>query len=174
MTPRGSLHRARIGSALGGVTVIVALVLGSPPASALPAARPTADTTAKASNWLEAAARLGTAGSLWEPASTAGLRRTKPIDVMTDGLRFEDGRARSGDTFAGATYGTVRGASAARPSFTIAEKWADTGWAVEPATSTSLARVGSVRIALGSPDTQVTVTAQVFANCFVQPSNGIP
>lgn len=172
MTPRGPLLRARIGSALTGVTVIAALVLGGQSASAFPAARPTADTTAKASSWLEASAQLGTAGSLWEPASTAGLKRTKPIDVIADGLTFANARARSGDTFAGATYGTVRGASAARPSFTIAEKWADTGWAVEPATSTSLARVGSVRIALGSPDTRVTVTAQVFANCFVQPSNG--
>ena len=158
--------------------MIVALTLGSQPVAALPiahlAALPATDTTAKAASWQEAASQLGTAGSLWEPVATAGLRRSRPIDVSTDGLTFTSGRVRTGDTFAGATYGATRGASAARPSFTIVEKWADTGWAAEPATSTSMARVGSTRIRLGSPGTEVTVTAQVFANCFAQPSSGNP
>ena len=174
----GDWYRPMIGPTVAGVTVIAALTLASQPAAALPSAhpnaRPATDTTVEASSWQEAASQLGTAGSLWEPARTAGLKRTKPIDVIADGLTFASGRARSGDTFAGATYGATRGASASRPSFTIVEKWADTGWAAEPATSTSMARVGSTPIRLGSPGTDVTVTAQVFANCFVQPSSGNP
>ena len=156
---------------MAAVTAMAALTLGSGPAVAAPSAN---DTTAKASSWQEAAARLGTAGSLWEPMDTRGLKRAKAIDVVADGLTFAGGRARSGDTYAGTTYGAVRGASAARPAFTISEKWADTGWAVEPAVSTSLARVGSTRIRLGSPGAEVTVTAQVLANCFAQPSSGNP
>ena len=174
----GAWYRPIVGPTVAGVTVIAALTLASQPAAALPSAhpnaRPATDTTVKASSWQEAASQLGTAGSLWEPASTAGLKRTKPIVVIADGLTFASGRARSGDTFAGGTYGAARGASASRPSFTIVEKWADTGWAAEPATSTSMARVGSTPIRLGSPGTEVTLTAQVFANCFVQPSSGNP
>lgn len=172
MTSHEGRRRPRVTSAIAGATVIIALSIGVQPAAALPAARPGTDTTVKASSWQEAASKLGSAGSLWEPASTAGLRQAKPIDVIADGLTFAGGRARSGDTFAGTTYGAVRGASASRPSFTIVEKWADTGWAAEPATSTSMARVGSARIRLGSPGTQATVTAQVFANCFAQPASG--
>ena len=139
-----------------------------------PSAAAAPDTASKAQGWQEAASQLGSAGSLWEPGRTAGLRMTKPVDVIADGLTFANGEARSGDTYAGATYGALRAASTSRPSFTIAEKWGDTGWAAEPAYSTSMAPVGSVVIPLGSPGTQARMTAQVFANCFVQPANANP
>ena len=157
-----------MGSLLAVGLTGVALTSVAPIAVAAP------DTSAKAKTWQEAASRLGSAGSLWEPSTTAGLRRTKSIDVFADGLTFTNGSASSGDTYAGATYGALRAASASRPSFTIAEKWADTGWAVAPAYSTSMAPVGNATIPLGSPGTQVNVKAQVFANCFDQPSSANP
>ncbi len=157
-----------MGSLLAVGLTGVALTSVAPIAVAAP------DTSAKAKSWQEAASRLGSAGSLWEPSTTAGLRRTKSIDVFADGLTFTNGSASSGDTYAGATYGALRAASASRPSFTIAEKWADTGWAVAPAYSTSMAPVGNATIPLGSPGTQVNVKAQVFANCFDQPSSANP
>ena len=157
-----------MGSLLAVGLTGVALTSVAPIAVAAP------DTSAKAKSWQEAASRLGSAGSLWEPSTTAGLRRTKSIDVFADGLTFTNGSASSGDTYAGATYGALRAASASRPSFTIAEKWADTGWAVEPAYSTTMAPVGNATIPLGSPGTQVNVKAQVFANCFDQPSSANP
>ena len=137
------------------------------PAGAAAARSPHVNSTAP--SWSLAAARLGTAGSLWEPGNSVGLKRTKPVEIIADGLTFAAGAAITGDTYAGARYGSTAG-----PSFTIAEKWANTGWAAEPATSTSLARVGTARIALGTPGTQVRVTAQVLANCFVQPTNADP
>ena len=151
-----------IGVASGALTSVAPVAVAAP------------DTSATEKTWQEAASRLGSAGSLWEPSTTAGLRRTKSIDVFADGLTFTNGSARSGDTYASATYGALRAASASRPSFTIAEKWADTGWAAEPAYSTSMAPVGSVAIPLGSLGTQVNVKAQVFANCFAQPSSANP
>ncbi len=157
-----------MGSLLAVGLTGVALTSVAPIAVAAP------DTSAKAKSWQEAASRLGSAGSLWEPSTTAGLRRTKSIDVFADGLTFTNGSASSGDTYAGATYGALRAASASRPSFTIAEKWADTGWAVAPAYSTTMAPVGNATIPLGSPGTQVNVKAQVFANCFDQPSSANP
>ena len=76
--------------------------------------------------------------------------------------------AIAGDTYAGTRYGTQR------RGFWIDEKWADTGWAAEPVASTSTAKVRSVRVRLGSPGTSTTVTAQVYADCFVQPTAADP
>ena len=157
-----------MGSLLAVGLTGVALTSVAPIAVAAP------DTSAKAKTWQEAASRLGSAGSLWEPSTTAGLRRTKSIDVFADGLTFTNGSASSGDTYASATYGALRAASTARPSFTIAEKWADTGWAAEPAYSTSMAPVGIATIPLGPPGTRINVKAQVLANCFAQPSSANP
>jgi hypothetical protein len=158
-----------------GAALLVSVSLAGATLTALASSAAAApDTAAKAQDWQEAASALGSAGSLWEPGRTAGLSRTKPIDVLADGLTFQNGSARSGDTYAGATYGALRAASTSRPSFTIAEKWADTGWAAEPAYSTRMAPVGSVVIRLGSPGTEVRVTAQVLANCFVQPASANP
>lgn len=149
--------------------VISAVVSGIAALSGAPAQAATGpDVKARAMSWDQAAARLGTAGSLWDPVSTAGLRRVGPISVLADLLTFANGRAISGDTFAGATYG--RGAT----TFTISEKWANTGWAAEPAFSTSMARVGVVSIAIGQPGMRSRVKALVYANCFVQPTDSDP
>lgn len=126
------------------------------------------DIDEKAPSWDAAASRLGTAGSLWEPQATAGLDRTRKVTVLADSLAFADGTATAGDTFAGTRYGK------GRKSLLVSEKWANTGWAAEPAYSTSMARVGSVKIRLGDPGTQITVRARVFANCFPQPADADP
>lgn len=156
-----SRHRAAIRT-IAGIAVTGAVALAATPAYA--------DTNlqAKAATWDKAAARLGTAGSLWDPSKTAGLSQTGQVSVVADGLKFARGRAIAGSTFAGARYG--RGAT----SFTISEKWVNTGWAAEPAFTTSMARVGTVQIPIGLPGTKIRVRATVYANCFVQPTDADP
>ena len=88
--------------------------------------------------------------------------------MIADNLAFANGAVTAGDTFAGTRYGT------AKRSFWIEEKWADTGWAAEPVTSTSTAKVRNVRVRLGSPGTTTTVTARVYADCFEQPADADP
>ncbi len=122
----------------------------------------------KASTWDEAAAQLGTAGSLWDPMRTAGLTRTRAITVLADGLTFANGRAIAGSTFAGATYGK------GTRNFSISQKWANTGWAAEPAFTTSMAKVGTVTIPIGLTGARSRVQAIVYANCFVQPLDADP
>lgn len=141
------------------------LLGGTAPASA---ADGTPDIDTKVASWDLAAARLGTAGSLWEPQDTASLPRTRRIEVLADNLAFANGAVTAGDTFAGTRYGT------AKRNFWIDEKWADTGWAAEPVTSTSTAKVRNVRVRLGSPGTSITVTARVYADCFEQPADADP
>jgi hypothetical protein len=143
----------------------VALIGGAAPAAA---ADDGVDLDARVSTWDVAAARLGTAGSLWEPRATGGLERTRRIAVIADNLAFAGGAVTAGDTYAGTRYGT------ARRGFWIDEKWADTGWAAEPVTSTSTAKVRSVRIRLGSPGTSTRVSARVYADCFAQPDDADP
>lgn len=126
------------------------------------------DLQSKATSWDIAAAKLGTAGSLWDPMRAAGLRRVGPIDVAADGLAFARGRAISGSTVAAAQYG--RGTT----KFMISQKWANTGWAAEPAFTTSMAKVGTVEIPLGQPGMRIRVRAVIYANCFVQPTDADP
>ncbi len=125
-------------------------------------------SSSTASTWSQASAQLGTAGSLWEPTTTFGLRLVGSISVLADNLTFARGAATGGDTFAGAQY--VRG----NRSLRISAKWADTGWAAEPAFSTSMALVGNVGIPLTAGDSFTQVRAKVYANCFPQPANADP
>jgi hypothetical protein len=163
MTMRSSFSA---GAAAGATVVIgVTMLAGAAPAAAAETA-PDVDT--RVSSWDAAAARLGTAGSLWEPQETVELSRTRRIAVLADNLAFANGAVTDGDTFAGTRYGT------AKRNFWIDEKWADTGWAAEPATSTSTAKVRTVRIRLGSPGTTTTVTARVYADCVEQPTDADP
>lgn len=118
-----------------------------------------------APTWTEAAAMLGTAGSLWQPMRRGGLVRKGAIDVAADSITVANGAATGGDTFAGAVYGRHR------RTFTISESWAGTGWAAEPAFSTSMAKVADVNVRIGPPGQQITVKATVSANCFPQPQD---
>ncbi len=151
-----------------GVVAAVATAVGLGLTSPAAAASSSVDLDTTAPGWDEAAARLGTAGSLWEPTETASLERTRPIAVLADNLAFAKASATAGDTYAGTRYG--RGTRA----YWLDEKWANTGWAAEPAVATSSAPVGPVRIRLGVPGMRTTVTAQVSANCFRQPSGRNP
>ncbi|MDI1290392.1 MAG: hypothetical protein PSX37_10645, partial [bacterium] len=160
MTRHPFITRTLVGGAVAAALTIAAGIS--------PARADTLDLQAKTSSWDKAAAKLGTAGSLWDPMSTAGLKRVGAIDVAADGLTFARGRALTGDTVAAARYG--RGAT----NFSISEKWANTGWAAEPAFTTSMAKVGTVLIPVGLPGTRIRVKATVYANCFVQPTNADP
>lgn len=141
------------------------LIAGSGPAAA---ADKGPDIDTRVASWDLAAARLGTAGSLWEPRESAELARTRRVAVIADGLAFANGAVTAGDTFAGTRYGT------AKRSFWLEEKWADTGWAAEPVTSTSTAKVRNVRVRLGLPGMRTAVTAKVYADCFEQPTDADP
>jgi hypothetical protein len=127
-----------------------------------------ADILQKVASWDSAAARLGLAGSLWEPTDTVGLRRLTRIRVVAGNVSVANGAVSGGDTFAGVRYGT------SRKGFVISEKWAGTGWAIQPALSSRMAKVRSVFVQLGPVGTQTTVTADVFANCFKQPAHRKP
>lgn len=154
--------RWRLGAATAAVIALTA------PAGPAWAADSSLDANEKVASWDLAAARLGTAGSLWEPRRSADLPRTRPIEVLADNLAFANGAVTAGETFAGTRYGTKK------RNFWIQEKWADTGWAAEPVTSTSTAKVRNVRVRLGSTGTTTTVTARVYADCFVQPADASP
>ena len=156
-----SLFAATLGV---GSLVMGSLALGL----AAPASADTLST--KVPSWAKAASTLGTAGSLWKPGKgkTAGLTKTRPITVLAEGLTFVQGAPSSGATFAGTRYGTKS------KNFMISEKWADTDWAADEASSTSLARVGTVRIPIGTPGTQTHVRARVSANCFPQSTTANP
>lgn len=159
-----SVH-VRLSAAVAASALVgMALAGGAAPATAAGAF----DIDTKVASWDAAAARLGTAGSLWEPQETADLARTRRVAVLADNLAFANGAATAGDTYAGTRYGT------GKRGFWIDEKWADTGWAAEPVTSTSTAKVRNVRVRLGSPGTSIAVTARVYANCFEQPTDADP
>lgn len=152
------MTRTTIAALCLGASVSVAAasaVAGSPAASA-------ADSmfSESASSWSAAAGRLGVAGSLWQPTYTARLKAPDSITVTADLLAFAAGRVTAGETSAWGAYGS------SRRGFSLGEKWADTGWAAEPAVSWQQAPVGTVSIALGSPGTQQRVTARVSANCY--------
>ncbi len=129
-------------------------------AAATPAIAADSNFDAKVPTWGEAASALGTAGSLWQPGYTARLKQSGDIWVLAYNLTFSNGAVTSGETNASVQYGTNK------RGFRLYEKWANTGWAADPAPSWQTARVGTVRITLGPKGTQVTVPATVSANCY--------
>ena len=138
------------------------------PGTAASAAAPSADVQQKVLSWDSAAARIGLAGSLWEPEKTAGRSRTGRLVVIAGNLALASGAVVAGDTSASVRYGS------SRRGFRISEKWASTGWAAAPILSTSMAKVRTVSVPLGLPAAKVLVIADVFANCFPQSSTRRP
>jgi hypothetical protein len=126
-------------------------------------AAPVDIATERVRTWDAAAARLGVAGSLWEPTRTGGLDSTGSIVVRAGGLRIVDGAVASGRTFAQTRYG-----SASR-GFRIVEKWADTRWPRPPVRSRTLGRVGPDTVVLGPVGATVEVRVMVYANCQTRP-----
>ena len=142
--------------------VVASLALSVSPAEAQP------DLQERVLTWDAAAARLGLAGSLWEPAETGGLPRSSRITVFAGNITVADGSVAGGDTYASVAY------ASARRSLRISQKWAGTGWAKQPTLSPRMAKVRSAVIPLGLPGTTTSVTADVYANCFPQPPNRRP
>jgi hypothetical protein len=161
MTRHRTITRAIVVAAAAGC-----LATGAIPAQAATGTGPSLSTSV--GTWDVAAARLGTAGSLWEPRNTAGLDRTRRIVVIGDSITVANGAVTGGSTYAGTRYG--RGAR----TLWVEEKWAGTGWAADPVVATTRALVGTVRLPLGQRGMRAVVTARVYAECIAQPANANP
>lgn len=168
------ISRARFAACLTSTSVAIATIAGGAVAAVMVAGAPAANAATgtyqdTADTWADAAALLGTAGSLWQPKRTSGLTLRGQLDVVADNLSFAKGVATSGDTAASGRYGTKK------RGFTIVEKWANTGWAAEPAPDIRSAPVGTVTITLGDPGTAIALKARVRANCYpYQPKHPKP
>lgn len=155
MTYREAMSRRTVTAALSASGILAAVVGLSSPSLA----SENFSTTAK--NWSDAAAALGTAGSLWDPTNTRGMKMRTGVDVVADNLEFTGGDVTAGDTAAGAQYGTKE------RGFSISQKWANTGWAADPAYELTMAPVGTTTIMLGEPDMKREIKVRVLSNCFV-------
>ena len=156
----GGMKRAL---ALSSSVVVAAAALAITPAQAVPSPF----FEAKATSWSQAAAQLGTAGSLWEPTRRLGLQRRGTVNVYAENLTIVNGSVvRGGDalpgTAAAAQYGTNR------RGFDIVQKWANTTWSLGIADSWQQAPVSTARVNLmpHDPDRPNTVTVRIFANCW--------
>lgn len=152
---------------LSAVLAIAALAV-APAASAVPSPM----FEAQAKTWEQAAAQLGTAGSLWKPTRTLGLPLRGTIGVFAQSLTIVDSAVvRSGEalpaTAAGARYGTNR------RGFDIVQKWANTTWGLGMVQSWQQAPVGTARVLLAphDPDRPNRVTVRISANCWRPNSN---
>ena len=125
----------------------------APSPTATPSATAPADVQQEVATWADAAALLGTEGSLWEPTKTIGQDLDGMIDVLVQ-PRFTPVLQ-----VVSATYGT------AEKGFDIQEKWADAGWAADPLADIRALPVKTRTIAVGSPDTPAKVTATIVAFC---------
>jgi|AACY02.3.fsa_nt_gi hypothetical protein len=139
---------------VGLASVLVSgLVTGLATSLAPVAAVAAEDVVRGSTNYGRAVAALDDETVLWRPTYTAGLRRNGPIDVIAYGS------ARKRATFAGSTYGKRV------PSFTLAQKAAETRWAAVPVEQDSAGLVRSERIRIGQPGATRVVRARIFANC---------
>lgn len=145
------------------LAAVTSLAVALPAQAAAPS--PMYEATAK--TWAEAAAKLGTAGSLWSPTNRLGLDRRGPITVEAQNLTVVNGAVVRGGELLPATGVSAQYGTNAR-GFQILEKWADTAWALDPAWSWQSAPVGSVKVDLkpDDPATPNPVTVRVFANCW--------
>ncbi len=151
-----------------GVVLLAAALVAAVAVDVPAVAAPAPDVRASVSTWDAAAARLGSAGSLWEPMRVAGLERSRRITVIGDGITVSSRLVTGGETFAGTTYG--RG----RRQVQVAQKWAATGWSAEPVVSTSRALVGTTRVAIGRRTQKVVVPVRIYADCVPQPAAANP
>ncbi len=140
---------------VGGLaSVLVSGLLTGLATSLAPVAAVAAEDVVRgSSNYGRAVAALDDETVLWRPTYTAGLRRNGPIDVIAYGS------AGKRATFAGSTYGKRV------PSFTLAQKAAQTRWAAAPIEQETAGLVKSERIRIGRPGATRVVRARIFANC---------
>lgn len=132
--------------------LVVGIVIGSA-ASLAPPALSSDDVVRASVSYADANRALGGQVLLWSPTYTAGLSRTREIDV----LAYRSGSRRA--TFVGSSYG------GRVPSFTIAQKASASPWAAEPVQRASERLVATVAIKIGPPGGQRPVRARVYANC---------
>lgn len=90
---------------------------------------------------------------LWAPSYTAGLRRTREIDVVA----YPSERSRA--TFVGSTYGKRV------PSFTVAQKGSANSWAARPVEHPSERLVETISIRIGPAGAKRMARARIYANC---------
>jgi hypothetical protein len=154
-------HAARFVSAVSACAIAAGVLAASPVEGAV---RSQPDVRDRVTSWDTAAARLGVAGSLWEPTETGSLARATRISVVAGNLSFADGAVASGDTYASVRY------ASGRRSIKVSEKWAVTGWAVPPRPSPHVAKVRSVVVPLGLRGATIPLTADVYANCYAPTS----
>lgn len=129
----------------------LALVLGiAPVAHAVQSAQ---DVVRGSTNYGRAVAVLNDDVVLWRPTYTAGLRRNGPIDVIAYG------RGGKRATFIGSTYGKRI------PSFTLAQKAAQTRWAATPVQHGTAGLVSTPALRLRDAQNSRIVRVRVFANC---------
>lgn len=131
---------------------VVGIVFGTA-ASLAPPALASDDVVRASVSYADATRALGGQVLLWGPTYTAGLSRTREIDV----LAYRSGSMRA--TFVGSSYG------GRVPSFTIAQKASGSPWAAEPVQRASERLVATVPIKIGPPGAQRPVRARVYANC---------
>ena len=136
-----------------------------------------------------AAQLMDGAAVVYKPTYTAGLKRTSKVKVVSEGLKVTDGKIEGGQTYVGASYGTNK------VGFTLHEKLVDTIWnPIEQelffcagkemcngywwrdliTIDSEWGKVGNVKITVGEPGEQSTVTAQVYAKCGVKSSTSQP
>ena len=142
------MHRSRLGL-VAGITAFItsAGLVGAP--SALSAE----DVVRAATSYAAADRALAGEVLLWVPSYTAGLRRTREIDVVAYPL--EKSRA----TFVGSTYGKRI------PSFTVAQKGSANSWAARPVEHPSERLVETISIRIGPAGAKRLTRARIYANC---------
>ena len=144
-----------------GVALVATTMISAPLASG-------ADINSTYPSWGAAASALGTGGSLWNPANTAGLSLNGKVTAIAQGVTLDsNGIANGGSTFAGATYGTSK-----KKTFTVSEYWQKTTSAADPATDIASAPVGMATINLGMTGMTVPVKATISANCYTKAYSG--
>ena len=142
------MHRSRLGL-VAGITAFItsAGLVGAP--SALSAE----DVVRAATSYAAADRALAGEVLLWVPSYTAGLRRTREIDVVA----YPSERSRA--TFVGSTYGKRV------PSFTVAQKGSANSWAARPVEHSSERLVETVSIRIGPAGAKRLTRARIYANC---------
>ena len=142
------MHRSRLGL-VAGITAFItsAGLVGAP--SALSAE----DVVRAATSYAAADRALAGEVLLWVPSYTAGLRRTREIDVVA----YPSERSRA--TFVGSTYGKRV------PSFTVAQKGSANSWAARPVEHPSERLVETISIRIGPAGAKRLTRARIYANC---------
>lgn len=142
------MHRSRLGAFVACAALIAAVSTAGAP-SALAAE----DVVRATTSYIAADQALAGEVLVWAPSYTAGLARTREIDVVA--YRSDKSRA----TFIGSTYGKRV------PSFTLAQKGSGNSWAARPVEHSSERLVETISIRIGPAGAKRPARARIYANC---------